>query len=225
MRTVLIFAFGIICNSKATQDDLIKLSEREKTPMPPSVNILLAPGFKPSSQKTARPMESPYFVILGTIDPRKNHYLLLHIWRNIAGKLGNNAPILVIIGNDGFMSKTVKYMINKCDSLRTTVKILSSCSDSDLSAWLKHSQALLFPSFCEGYGLPLSEALAMSIPVIASNLSVFKEIAGEIPEYIDPLDGKEWEKNIIEYSSQDSQLRTAQLNRMKNLKLSTWEEH
>lgn len=55
--------------------------------------------------------------------------------------------------------------------------IASRCSDEDLACYLSGAKALIFPSFDEGYGLPLIEALSLGIPVIAGNLPVFHEIA------------------------------------------------
>ena len=84
---------------------------------------------------------------------------------------------------------------------------------------------MLFPSFVEGYGLPLIEALALGVPVIASDLPVFREIAGDIIEYIDPLDGKRWGDVIMDYAKTDSASRTAQLARIQEFKVPTWDEH
>jgi glycosyltransferase involved in cell wall biosynthesis len=73
--------------------------------------------------------------------------------------------------------------------------------------------------------MPLIEALAHGVPVIASDLNVFKEIAGEIPEYVDPLDGKRWSELIKEYAMPESQLRTAQLLRIREFEVPTWDNH
>jgi glycosyltransferase involved in cell wall biosynthesis len=116
-------------------------------------------------------------------------------------------------------------MLERCDGIRPYVIEKSVCSDQELSAYLTHAQALLFPSFVEGYGMPLVEALSIGTPVIASNLSVFQEIAGDIPEYIDPLDGKVWMEMIIEYTQSHSKKRLEQTIRIKNFLSPTWNDH
>jgi glycosyltransferase involved in cell wall biosynthesis len=77
----------------------------------------------------------------------------------------------------------------------------------------------------EGYGMPLVEALSIGTPVIASNLSVFQEIAREIPEYLDPLDGNGWMEMIIEYTQPQSVKRLEQTIRIKDFLPPTWNDH
>jgi len=73
--------------------------------------------------------------------------------------------------------------------------------------------------------MPLVEALALGVPVIASELPAFREIAGDIPEYVDPLDGKRWGELVIEYARNDSAARAAQCQRMVGFVLPTWDAH
>jgi glycosyltransferase involved in cell wall biosynthesis len=73
--------------------------------------------------------------------------------------------------------------------------------------------------------MPLVEALALGVPVIASDLAVFREIAGDIPEYIDPLDGVRWAEQVMAYAQPDSRERAAQLQRIEHFKTPTWGEH
>jgi glycosyltransferase involved in cell wall biosynthesis len=99
------------------------------------------------------------------------------------------------------------------------------CTDAELATWLHHARALLFPSFTEGFGIPLIEALTLRVPAIASNLPVFREFAAEIPEYLDPLDGPEWKRLILDYSRPDSARHQRQRERLKDYSAPTWENH
>jgi glycosyltransferase involved in cell wall biosynthesis len=170
-------------------------------------------------------MAHPYFVIVSTIEPRKNHWMLLQLWRHLAVSMGNNVPRLVIIGKRGWECENVVDMLERCQPLKGVVLEISSCSDSELITYLHHAQALLFPSFAEGFGLPLCEALSLSVPVIASDLPVFHEIADNVPDYADPLDGKRWEMLITDYAKPDSTLRAAQMSRMQAFAQTTWRQH
>jgi len=218
-------ATAIITNSQATLDELRVYSNTQNKPMPHSIAALLGTLVLRSEQGDDTPLKVPYFVILGTIEGRKNHLLLLNIWRNLVDTLGDKTPKLVIIGQRGWECENVVDMLERCDKLKNYVIEIPRCSDEMLSAYLHHARALLFPSFVEGYGMPLAEALGMGIPVIASDLGVFREIAGEIPEYIDALDGKRWKEMIMEYSDSHSSKRQAQIERIKTLELPTWEYH
>ena len=73
--------------------------------------------------------------------------------------------------------------------------------------------------------MPLIEALAAGVPVVASDLKVFREFAAEIPDYADPLDPQRWLKLIKDYSEPMSVQRTAQIERIRTFQLPTWERH
>ena len=73
--------------------------------------------------------------------------------------------------------------------------------------------------------MPLVEALAQSVPVIASDLPVFREIAGTIPEYLDPLDGAGWYRAIQDYLASGGGRRQLQIERMANYSAPTWSDH
>ena len=98
------------------------------------------------------------------------------------------------------------------------------CSDAQLSAWLGGARALLMPSFAEGFGLPVIEALRHGTPVIASDLPVFREIAGGLPTFVDPTDADAW-KGAIEAFVDDGPERTRQVIAMRTYVPPTWAAH
>jgi glycosyltransferase involved in cell wall biosynthesis len=217
-------ASGIVTNSEATLADLRAYAGRAGRPLPPVVPAPLASGLA-CSEPGPRPLDGPYFVILSTIEPRKNHWLLLHVWRHIVEDLGQAAPRLVVIGQRGWECENVVDMLERCEPLRGVVIEHSGCSDQELVTYLHYARALLFPSFAEGYGMPLVEALSLGVPVIASDLPVFEEIAGDVPDYLDPLDGRRWREVIEDYAAANSSLRSAQLARMVGFRAPDWAGH
>lgn len=169
--------------------------------------------------------QSPYFVILGTIEPRKNHLLLLQVWRKLAEILKEQCPKLYIVGKRGWDIEQVVDILERAPYAQSTVIEVSNACDQQVTQLLKHATALLFPSFVEGFGLPLVQALQLGTPVIASDLAVFKELAGDIPDYADPVDVMRWMELIKNYADQKNDLRLAQLDRMAQFHAFTWEEH
>ena len=224
MHSVLTLACGVITNSEATLSDLVHYSQQINQTMPRAEVALLAPGIS-RVLPGARPIEQPYFIILGTIEPRKNHALLLQIWRSMVQQLGQQTPHLLVIGQRGWECENAIDLLERSQFLKGVVTEISHCPDAELVTYLHHSQALLFPSFTEGYGLPVLEALTLGVPVIASDLSVFREIAGDIAEYIDPLDAKRWAEQIIEYAKPHSVCRAVQMQRLQSFKGPTWAQH
>lgn len=224
LRTMLETGYGLIMNSAATGDEFERYAAQQAMTPPPWAVAHLAPHRFPQPA-SLRPMPEPYFVVLGTIEPRKNHLLLLTLWRQMVGEFGQRAPRLVVIGQRGWECEQVVDMLERCEFLKGAAIELPECDDAALSTWLHHAQALLFPSFAEGYGIPLVEALMLGTPVIASDLPVFHELAGDIPEYLDPLDGAGWRRAVLDYSVADSPRRSAQLVRMAGWQAPSWPAH
>ena len=113
---------------------------------------------------------SPYFVVLGTIEPRKNHLLLLNIWRRLAEQQ-RSPPKLVIIGTRGWENEQVLDVLDRSVLVRPHVVEGSGMGDRGLMRLLANARALLMPSFAEGYGLPVVEALSLGTPVVASDIA------------------------------------------------------
>ena len=97
--------------------------------------------------------------------------------------------------------------------------------DRELATLLRGARALLFPSFAEGFGLPLAEALALGVPAIASDLPALREVGGEVPDYLDPLDGAAWRAAVLDYARADSAARRAQLARLPAWRAPDWGRH
>lgn len=172
---------------------------------------------------------APYFVTLGTIEPRKNHLLLLHLWRDFvragAAGLGGPVPRLLIIGRRGWENENIIDILERSAVLRGTVEELGQLSDARMAALLRGARALLFPSFVEGYGLPLAEALALGVPAICSDLPALREVGGPVPHYLDPLDGAGWRAAILDYARPGSAARAAQATRLQNWRPPGWDSH
>jgi len=169
--------------------------------------------------------ERPYFLCVGTIEPRKNHLLLLHLWRRLVALRGNAAPRLLIVGKRGWENENVLDLLDRCPSLRGHVMELGTVPDTRLTALLRGARALLMPSFAEGFGLPVAEALAHGTPVICSDLAALREAGGAVPDYLDPLDTPAWHAAVDNYTEQNSPSRDAQLARLPDWRGTTWDAH
>jgi glycosyltransferase involved in cell wall biosynthesis len=135
---------------------------------------------------------SPYFVCLGTIEPRKNHALLLDVWERLPAP----APQLYIVGRRGWSNQAVFDRLD-AQPAGSAIHEVTGLGDGAVAALLQGARALLFPSLAEGTGLPAIEAAALGVPVIASDLVVFHETLGEFAVYLDPHDRYSWQETIF----------------------------
>lgn len=224
MDTMLRHGRGLIMNSEATRQVWRQYVEGLRVKAPMDVVAPLPPARLPVARSNPWPGRD-YFVCLGTIEPRKNHLLLLNLWRQLVETMGSNAPALAMLGQRGWECEQVVDMLERCHTLEEHVIELGACDDATLSDWLAHARALLFPSFVEGYGIPLVESLAHGVPAIVSDLPVFHEIAGSIPEYLDPVDGVGWKRMILDYRHPDSDSAALQRRRMEHYAAPDWASH
>ncbi|HEY8124699.1 MAG TPA: glycosyltransferase family 1 protein [Methylocystis sp.] len=153
-----------------------------------------------------------YFVVCGTIEPRKNLLTLLNIWRVLARDPA--PPKLVIVGKRGWLNAAVTEMLERSAALRPHVIEAGGLSTPGLRSLLAGARALLMPSFAEGFGLPVAEALAAGTPVVASDIEAFREVGGDAIDYVDPLDGLGWLQAVRDYSTPQSPRRCAALARL-----------
>lgn len=223
IRNALMSAHGVISNSAATERDLADFAKSHNLPMPTSVVAWLGAD-EQAAAAVLPPAKRPYFVMIGTIEARKNHLLMLHVWERLVARFGESAPELVIIGQRGWEADDVFALLDRSPRLKGHVRELGRCDDATMLGWLDNARAMLMPSFTEGFGIPVIEALQRGTPVLASDIPVFREIAGGIPEYIDPLNGQGWESAILRYAENGPD-RLRQLGMMADYAPPSWNSH
>jgi glycosyltransferase involved in cell wall biosynthesis len=223
VRTMARLASAALGNSAATLRSFEPHLAGAKRDIPLHVAHL---GLHDESRPPPKSSAEPYFVCLGTIEARKNHLLLLNIWRQWVEQSGGTAvPRLIVIGRRGWENEQVVDMLDRCPALKGHVQEMSALPDAEMRALVAGACAVLLPSFAEGFGMPVTEALALGTPVICSDLPALREAGGDAADYIHPLDGIGWHNALIEYSSPGSRRRAAQLARIQAWTAPSWEDH
>lgn len=224
IETVASHADAVIVNSAATGQSLQPWLERTGREVPVHV-ALLGTTDMVARKEAATTDARPYLVCLGTIEGRKNHLLLLHLWRQFAATLPQSRiPRLLIIGKRGWENEQVLDLLDRSPALHGLVEELPGCPDAMLGTLLAGANGLLMPSFAEGFGMPIAEALAMGVPVLCSDLPAHREVGGTAADYLDPLDGPGWSARILDYAGKGEHWR-AQIERIGAWKRPTWPEH
>jgi glycosyltransferase involved in cell wall biosynthesis len=175
-----LLADGILCNSEATAADLRRFAARylPGQALPPLAVVPLNGAPPPPPREAALPPElesRPYVLCTGTIEGRKNHLLLFQAWLTLARRLGGACPLLVCVGRPGWRSEGAMALLAASPELAAKVMILPELDDAVLHALTRHCRFAVSASHGEGWGLPVSEALALGRPVLAPGHSALLE--------------------------------------------------
>lgn len=199
MRRVRTHADLIVYNSADTRAQTERVMG-DWGPVPQGIVAHLGTSLSVPDQQAlpeALPPTEPYFITVGTIEPRKNHELLLDLWED----LGADAPVLLICGSRGWNNDAV---FARLDAMAAggRVREVSGLTDPALAALIEGAQAMLFPSLAEGFGLPAVESLMLGTPVICSNLETFREVLTDNAVYIDDSGYDLWKSVLVNWAEQ-----------------------
>lgn len=196
------YAFGLIVTTESAKRTIVS-ALRESAP--PDERIF--GSSLPVNELFLAPVEAKhvgsasYFIYCSSIEPRKNLILLLTVWREIIARLGAAAPKLVVVGARASGICETVAMLDRCAAIKGHIIEVEGLSTSGLRLLLAGAQALLMPSFAEGFGIPIIEALAARTAVIASDIAAHREAGGTAVTYLDPTDGPGWRQAILSHHS------------------------
>lgn len=166
--------------------------------LPPTIPIPIGTGFGEAAEHNvggAIPLRSPrlppgdYALIVSTIEARKNHLLLFRVWRRLLEELpADKVPTLVFAGRVGWLVADLMQQLKNASYLNGKVVVLEGPSDEELEGLYQGCLFTLFPSFFEGWGLPVTESLAAGKPCLISNRTSLPEAGGGFARTFDPDD-------------------------------------
>jgi len=128
----------------------------------------------------------PYALCVGTLESRKNIWTLANIWMQVHAQLGVATPRLIFAGKLGALREDFEDFIRGTGSLYGYIRIVESPSDDELAYLYRNCLFSVYPSYIEGWGLPIGECLWFGRPVICSSTSSMPEVGGDLADYIDP---------------------------------------
>jgi glycosyltransferase involved in cell wall biosynthesis len=164
---------------------------------------------------------SPYVLHVGDLHERRNLVMLVDAVL-AARRLALPALSLVLAGADRGAGDAVCAIAARAGAADAVVR-LGPVSEKRLRTLYRGAIALAYPSLYEGFGLPLVEAMACGIPVIASNIASMPEVLGEAGILVDPADGEAWTKAIIDVVHDDEKRREMRVAGLRRAAEFTWE--
>ncbi|MCQ8239499.1 glycosyltransferase family 4 protein [Acetobacteraceae bacterium KSS12] len=203
-RTTLPLADTILTISRASGNDLRAWAAREGVALraPPEA-IPVGTGFTgdgdegaaaavPRKRSPRLPAPGSYVLSVSTLEARKNHALLFRVWRHLLDERGpDRVPVLVLAGRIGWMVADLVQQIRQTNGLGGRILLIADASDAELRQLYEGCRFTVFPSFYEGWGLPVTESLGQGRPCIASGSSAVPEAGGALARYFDPENGTE----------------------------------
>ncbi len=186
----------ILCISHATRTDLLNYLGKKIDPNKVFVTPLAASeSFYQSKDKDYNCKvrekykigESPYFLSVCTLEPRKNIDSVVRAFANLLLQESLPDVNLVLVGNKGWLFDKIFEEIDNAE-IKNKVIITGFVADEDLAAIYSDALAFIYPSFYEGFGLPPLESMQCGTPVITSNTSSLPEVVGDAAIMINPHD-------------------------------------
>jgi glycosyltransferase involved in cell wall biosynthesis len=183
----------ILTISEHSRRDLLALAEAAGLHAPPVAVLRLGDelgqrrgGGRPRSLPGW--LQGPFVLSVGTIEVRKNHGLLYHLWRELALARGAAVPPLLLAGRPGWLTAELLYQAGADPLLRGRLLALPAVTDPELRWLYRHCLFTLYPSHYEGWGLPVAESLAHGKYCVCSDSSSLPEIAPGLVGLHHPLD-------------------------------------
>jgi glycosyltransferase involved in cell wall biosynthesis len=156
-------------------------------PIPIGTGFGARGGPPPDREARALPPAGSYALIVSTIEARKNHMLLFRVWRRMLEEMPEaEVPTLVFAGRIGWLVDDLMRQIANTGNLNGKLVIIENPTDSELTALYGGCLFTLFPSFFEGWGLPVTESLSFGKPCISSDRASLPEAGGTLTLRFDP---------------------------------------
>ncbi|HEY8613829.1 MAG TPA: glycosyltransferase family 1 protein [Roseomonas sp.] len=231
LSTVLPHADALMAISQASADDVASYAQEKgwKLQAKP-VAIPMGTGFgspAPAVRLPGRKYPEPgsYALIVSTIEARKNHILLFRVWRRMLEEMPREkVPTLVFAGRVGWMVADLMQQLKNADYLDGKLVLFQDPTDGELTTLYQGAQFTLFPSFYEGWGLPVTESLAFGKPCIISNTTSLPEAGGALARYFDPENTAEAYRVVREVVEDPEGLRNWQARVARDFRPVAWDE-
>ena len=199
---VLMRAAGVIAVSENTKRDAIRILNLD----PAKIHVIYPGVSEQYFNVTAQAgPHKPYFLSVGTIEPRKNLDTLLNAWDSLPAAFRHHYD-LVIAGMPGWRADATVARIREA-SHAGHIRYLGYVPESALPSLTAQATAIVYPSLYEGFGLPVAQAMAAGCPVITSAISSLPEITAGAALLIDPQSTAELSAAILKLGDSDA-LRT-----------------
>jgi glycosyltransferase involved in cell wall biosynthesis len=182
----------LITQSAYSRAELLRYAARQGWPLPSVELIRFGAGFRVRSapeRRSAASLPPRPVLFVSSIHLRKNHALLVAIWRRLVAKHGAAyVPSLVFVGRLDWPRPKLMAELAADRFLDGKIVVLPRLSDAELRDAYRDCRFTVFPSLYEGWGLPIAESLAYGKFCVSANRTALPEVGGDFVDYFDPDD-------------------------------------
>lgn len=164
--------------------------------------------------------ERPYILMIGTIEPRKNHKLVLDAYDVGLKELGYN---IIFAGNMGWNMEEFAAGLRTHADYNRRIFHLAGQNDRGIAYLYQHARFLAFCSYAEGFGLPLIEGIMRGTMVVAADIPISREVAGEYCVWF-PQDDAKALSDVVEYYHENEDEYLKRKRMLKEFQCTTWEQ-
>jgi glycosyltransferase involved in cell wall biosynthesis len=211
------YADLIITSAQATVKQLDILTDKLSAERKKSVVVPLGCDFNAENNHSLKACDNVknavstgrYILMVGTIEPRKNHKIVLDALDAGMGGVDMN---VIFAGRIGWNVSELENRIRNHKLNGTKLFYFDSASDDDIDYLYKNAFAVAFPTYNEGFGLPVIEAFQRNTPVFASDIEVLHEVAGDFADYFDNTDVNSFIQTVKKYADDEEKYKQLKAN-------------
>ena len=194
----------VLCNSACTERDVVQHHASKGLPAPQTLVVPLGcdvPQAGEPSEQTLAP-EEDFILYVSTIERRKNHQVLYDVYAELSSHPDfARLPVVCFVGMQGWRVENLMDDIALNQKVAHKFKILPHVTDAQLGQLYRRALFCVYPSYYEGWGLPVAEALALGKVVIASDAGALPEASGGFALHLGPYDTRAWRDAILRMST------------------------
>jgi hypothetical protein len=190
---------GVMAISRSSANDTINILKKRNLVVPKIYSFTLGDDIV-RAKKDIKPsgINGDFMLSVGTVEARKNHLLLYYAYKSLLQQ-GVDLPLLVIVGRKGWLTKDLCYILEHDEDVRGKIVVKETITDAELSWLYKNCLFTVFPSFYEGWGLPIAESLSYGKVTLSSNTSSLTEAGLDMADYFSPFSTDELKLLISTY--------------------------
>lgn len=167
---------------------------------------------------------SEFVLYVGRIEPRKNIIGLIRVWSRLFAEFGDSVPVLALAGRVNYETDDFKTAMAEIGPAAKRIRVLENPAGNELAALYRTCRFAVYPSFFEGWGLPVGEAASFGKITAASHAASIPEVVGDLAVYFDPYSLDDMATKIRQLIADPAHLKALEERLQREFRPRSWGE-